>query len=121
MDTVIILDGLTKQESLDIETELIKQYSIEFPDTLTNKQHSGLNKKLILLSKCGKFYVMKEFEEGGFRKLRDFFYDEWVQDRLSKYELKVITDETEHIKNRTEIKFFRDVLWNMVVDTRKRA
>lgn len=117
MDKFVIAEGLTKQEALEIETELIRQYSKEYPDTLTNKQHSGLDKKVILLSKCGKFYVMKDFEEGGFRKLRDQFYDEWVQERLSKYELKVITDETEYIKNRTEINLFRDVLWNMVSKT----
>jgi hypothetical protein len=118
VDKIIIEDGLLKEQALRIETELIKQFTQSHPHTLTNKQNSIQDKKPILLSKCGHYYVMKTFEAGGFRKLRDYFREDWIQKRLSKYELKLITDETEFIKGRTEIDLFNKVFLGLIPDTR---
>ncbi len=117
-DKIIIEDHLTKEQSLAIETELIKEFCKTYPETLTNEQNAIQGKKAILLSKCGRFYVMGQFKKGGFRKLRENLKEKWVDDKLSKYELKLITDETEFIKGRTEIDLFNKVFLGLIPDTR---
>lgn len=100
VEVEVVADGLTKAEAMQIEKELIKEFSIKYPFSMTNKQHSSRREVIpVMISVCGRFYSktlgthpysVGNWELNGNHFASRFF---WDKDEKVKFNLQLITEE----------------------------